>query len=132
MDIPRGITAPPGEWETFSEDELVRGCSHFPNECAEFVHGLTETGAVGGKFGIHLERDPMNVVDPYAVKAIGFWTDANGTVHHRQIGFLAKGLVWRMHNELNTDDPIATEMLTLETHPDYLLNIKVDVLNQDA
>jgi hypothetical protein len=136
IEFPEGLTEPPGEWDIVFEDVSIVGERYRMAECAEFIAGLRRSFETGSSFGVDLERDPQNEHDPLAVRVLGYWLEKklfSSTRHVRHIGYLPKGLAYKLSLEVDAHATISAELVAVEvdvSDSDDPINLVIHVLER--
>lgn len=90
---------------------------HRREAAVTFLNGLTYCVEQGSDWGIELEREPRNRVDPNAIKVIGRWTQTQKrwfrspvtTTERRHIGYINAETASELA-EIGSDLPVAAEV----------------------
>ena len=111
-------TTPPGHWQTIVESAAIRGERFRLHHCLEFVSGMNAAFKEDRVYGIKLEREPDNLFDPHAIRALGFWLEPNGVENFRLIGYLDHEHAARISHTVGQATPLAGVLRRIETTSD--------------
>ncbi|MCO5080912.1 MAG: hypothetical protein M9955_04550 [Rhizobiaceae bacterium] len=112
------------------EDTLVVGVQHHIENCRDFYEAAMEAASfdlLEEHIGIRLQRDPGNAFDSYAIKVLGKWIQPDGRKKSALLGYLSKGMAWKVGQETDEEDRLYGEFCSIEPHPDYGYDLRINV-----
>ncbi|KPL51368.1 hypothetical protein ABB55_03280 [Prosthecomicrobium hirschii] len=133
MTIGTNSTDPPGEWVTTTAVVKVAGLRHHQEAFESFVAAVQRAEANAMAYGVDLEPEPTNPVDPFAIRVYGWAMRSRflrGPARDRYfLGFVPAGLAAELHADLtDAGVPFAARLYSIWLGETGFVDVNIIIL----